>query len=54
MKTDKQSMVGIPSVTFLGLYIDPKLTWEEHIHVLVKKLSSAYFVNRSIRDTVNL
>lgn len=41
------------NVRFLGLTLDPKLTWEPHINILINKLSSLCFLIRSLRDTVS-
>ena len=29
--------------TFLGMYIDEKLKWDEHIHIMKNKISKAFF-----------
>lgn len=39
----------IKSIDFLGIKIDTRLTWHDHIHHLSKKLSSALFCIRTIR-----
>lgn len=51
------NQTSIPSVSFtkfLGVTIDCKLTWEEHINTLCKKLSSVKYVIRCIRNTVDI
>ena len=42
-----------PAVRFLGIQIDPRLTWMEHIETLGKKLSGATYAIRRINQTVS-
>ena len=39
------------AVRFLGIYIDPRLTWKSHIEYLAKTLSRAIFAIRRIQKT---
>lgn len=41
------------AVRFLGVFLDPKLTWEEHVIALTKKLSGRVFLLRSLSGTVS-
>ena len=38
---------------FLGVHLDPKLTWNEHINVIAKKLSKNIFLIRNLSSTVS-
>ena len=40
---------NVASAKFLGLTIDNLLKWDNHIYQLTSKLSSAYYVMRSLR-----
>jgi hypothetical protein len=42
------------STNFVGLIIDSKLKWHEHIKVLIKKLNSGYFAIKSIKSVANI
>jgi hypothetical protein len=48
------SLTNVTETKFLGLIIDDKLTWKQHIEYLKKKISLAYFALRNIKDTVSL
>ncbi|KAJ8979785.1 hypothetical protein NQ317_007693 [Molorchus minor] len=37
-----------PAIKFLGVYLDSKLTWEEHVIYLSNKLSKNIFLIRSL------
>jgi hypothetical protein len=41
-------------IKFLGLNIDAKLSWKNHINYLVTKLSSACFIMRAIKPIMSL
>lgn len=41
------------AVKFLGVYLDPGLTWEEHVMFLTRKLSGRLFLLRSLSGTVS-
>lgn len=41
-------------IKFLGIILDQKFTWEQHIDALSKKLSKACFIIRQLRNTVSL
>ena len=48
-----QPVVNVHSTKFLGLLIDDKLTWKNHIQLVEKKLSTANFIIRNIRYKIN-
>lgn len=48
-----KSIQASNSVKFLGITLDPKLTWEPHIINIIGRLSSICFLIRSLRDTVS-
>jgi len=41
------------TVTFLGVTIDPKLSWKEHCYQLSRKLNSLSFLIRSLKQYVS-
>jgi hypothetical protein len=41
-------------VRFLGLQLDKQITWRNHLHFLLNKLSKAYFVMRRLRYVLNI
>jgi hypothetical protein len=49
---DETILTPCDHTKFLGLYIDSKLNWSEHINKLCKKLSVSTFALRYIRDKV--
>ena len=40
-------------VKFLGVYIDEKLEWHEHIKYIINKLNSSTFAMRKIKNILN-
>ena len=46
---DGVTVTRVQSVKFLGVLVDEKLTWKNHVTVVEKKLSSASFILRKIR-----
>ena len=46
-------MNKVTSTKFLGIEIDSKLTWKNHVTHIEKKISSSLFMIRKIRNTIN-
>jgi hypothetical protein len=46
--TDKHINIST-NIEFLGLTIDDKLSWKDHIGNVLKKLSSACYATRSVK-----
>ena len=40
-------------VKFLGIYIDEKLEWHEHIKCIINKLNSSTYAMRKIKNILN-
>lgn len=53
LRANGRSLEQRDVVKFLGLHMDSKLTWEAHVDYLTSKLSSACFLVRSLRGTVD-
>ena len=51
---DGDSLELVDSTVFLGVTIDPKLQWGPHITALAKKLSSAVYAIKKIRQLTNV
>lgn len=49
----ENDVVSQNSVKFLGVHLDPKLKWEEHMNYLSKRLSSNLFVLRNLANCVS-
>lgn len=45
--------VDLDPVKFLGVFLDPGLTWEDHVISLLKELSGRVFLLRSLSGTVS-
>lgn len=52
LKVNGKSIVNTSVVKFLGLNIDQKLTWENHIGVTCGKISALCFLIKQLRGTV--
>jgi len=39
-----------PAIRFLGLYLDPQLNYRHHVQQIIKKVSSALFVMRKVKN----
>src|SRR5206468_507138 len=48
-----QPVINVHSTKFLGILLDDKLTWKNHIQLVEKKLSAANFILRNIRYKIN-
>ena len=46
-------LIQVRSTKFLGVIVDDKLSWTDHINTVNKKLSSAAFVIRNVRYKIN-
>lgn len=53
LKINGKSVKVSSEEKFLGVFIDPKLTWHTHIGVISNKLASCCYVIRNLRRTVN-
>ena len=42
------------SVRYLGIYLDSKLTWEEHVNHLVKRLNTSIYLIRNLLTVVSI
>ena len=51
--TNRKNRQEGTSVKFLGIQLDPRLTWRAHIESLLPVLSSAIYAIRRIRSTIN-
>lgn len=52
IEVDKTLLVQVNEVKFLGMDLDSALNWKKHICELTKKLNSANFVLRQLKQTV--
>lgn len=52
VRSEGRTVRSVPCTGFLGVMLDQKLTWSEHIGKLVTKLSGYLFLVRNIRRTV--
>jgi len=48
-----RSVLRVQSTKFLGIEIDEKLSWKNHIQIIQKKLSTANYILRNIRHKIN-
>lgn len=53
IKTCHQSTQSIDNIKFLGLFFDPKLTWEVHINSVCSKLSEVCYIIIYMKNTVS-
>lgn len=54
VKIQGKSVINADSVRFLGVHIDQKFTWSNHIRQMLPRLSSCSYLLRNIRYTVSL
>ena len=54
IKIESKSIENVSATKFLGICIDRKLTWSDHIDNILPKLSSCTFLIQNIRDTVSV
>lgn len=47
-------LINPDSVKFLGVMVDPKLSWEQHINYICGKLAKNLFVLRNLSNLVNV
>lgn len=53
LKSNGASIPQVESIKFLGIFIDYRCNWQEHVRYLSKKLASACFVLRRLRSEVS-
>nr|CAH7723463.1 unnamed protein product [Callosobruchus chinensis] len=53
VKIGKTSIEKVDSSKFLGVVIDHKMTWEEHVKYVNARLSTISFITRHLRGTVS-
>ena len=53
IKIESKSIEQVTSTKFLGIYIDNKLTWQDHIEYLCSKLSPLCYALFRLRDITN-
>lgn len=53
VEINNQKVEKTQNTKFLGLFIDEQLTWINHIEYVVKKLNSAYFAIRNLRNVMD-
>lgn len=51
--TKNHDMINPEYVKFLGIYIDPNLRWDQHVHFLNKKLCKTAYLLRNLSNTVS-
>lgn len=54
IKMNHNSIEQVNFIKFLGVVIDQKMTWEQHIDYISSKLSTMCFIVRQLRATVSL
>jgi hypothetical protein len=54
LKFAGQTLLEVDAIRFLGLQLDKQITWRNHFHFLLNKLSSACFVLRRLHDVLNI
>ena len=50
--TYDQEIECAPSIKFLGLYLDPSLTWTVHVNYVVKKMRAVTVVLSRLRSSL--
>ena len=53
LKINDHVLSLVNNVKYLGLYIDKKLKWSDHINYICKKLNSSYFAIKVLKSFVN-
>jgi hypothetical protein len=51
IKMEKKSIAQVNACKFLGLFLDYKMSWVEHINSLRRKLSSSCFILKQLSQT---
>lgn len=54
IRVDEMVLKDAETVKFLGLYLDPRLTWKKHIERLAPKLSSLCYQLRTLRNNISI
>lgn len=54
IRINHKSIQQVQSSKFLGIFIDQKMTWEDHVNHLLSKLSTTCFVIKQLKNTVSI